>query len=304
MQGDGNLVLYQAGAAIWSSGTGGQNCGANSCLAVFQGDGNLVVYNGPNALWNSQTGGSGVQLVLSDRIPHIEILTKSQSVAWTDSNQFSSGNLTLAQGNSVTAGALLLVMQGDGNLVLYQGGTALWNSGTGGQNCGSNSCVSVFQGDGNLVIYNGSRALWNSQTGGSGALLILSPQLPYLKIVTSAQSVVWTDSNQFAPGNLTLPQGSSVTAGSLLLAMQGDGNLVLYQGGAALWNSGSGGQNCGSNSCTAVFQGDGNLVVYNGSRALWNSQTGGFGTRLVLVNQTPHMAIVANTQSAVWSSVN
>lgn len=36
-------------------------------------------------------------------------------------------------------------MQRDGNLVLYQSGVALWNSGTAGQNCGSNQCYAVFR---------------------------------------------------------------------------------------------------------------------------------------------------------------
>jgi hypothetical protein len=55
MQGDGNLVLYQAGrGAIWASGTNGS--GAN--VAIMQGDGNLVLYRpGGVAVWHTHTNG-------------------------------------------------------------------------------------------------------------------------------------------------------------------------------------------------------------------------------------------------------
>jgi len=85
----------------------------------------------------------------------------------------------------------LLALQTDGNLVLYQGSTAIWSSGTGGKpvrrcvmqtdgnlvlygydntvygssNTSNNpaSHLSV-QNDGNVVIYHGSRPIWNTNT--------------------------------------------------------------------------------------------------------------------------------------------
>lgn len=184
MQGDGNLVLYQSGVALWATGTSGQNCGANQCRAAFQGDGNFVVYNGATPLWYTHTDGNpGAQLVLSDQLPHIEIVATTQSILWANSNTFSAGNLTLHQGVSVTLGDVFLVMQGDGNLVMYRGSTPLWTSNTSGQNCGANQCLAAFQGDGNFVVYNGSTVLWNSGTNGnSGAQLVLSSQAPYIQV--------------------------------------------------------------------------------------------------------------------------
>jgi len=56
--------------------------------------------------------------------------------------------------------ATKLIMQKDGNLVLYgyQRGyeKALWASATNG----SGANVAVFQCDGNLVVYNGTKAVW------------------------------------------------------------------------------------------------------------------------------------------------
>jgi hypothetical protein len=67
-------------------------------------------------------------------------------------------------------------MQTDGNLVLYQGPlreepTALWSTGTAGQD----AAFVIMQADGNLVLYNKSEvAIWNSGTPGyEGASLAI-----------------------------------------------------------------------------------------------------------------------------------
>jgi len=53
MQTDGNLVLYAAGAAVWSTGTNGT--GTQNRL-VMQSDGNLVIYTQLNhPVWSSKT---------------------------------------------------------------------------------------------------------------------------------------------------------------------------------------------------------------------------------------------------------
>jgi len=56
-----------------------------------------------------------------------------------------------------------LIMQTDGNLVLYaSNGTALWSSGTQG-NSGDSLAI---QDDGNLVIFTATQAIWASNTSG------------------------------------------------------------------------------------------------------------------------------------------
>jgi hypothetical protein len=64
-QGDGNLVMYRWGRAIWASNTWGTKPGR----AIMQGDGNFVVYDGYGiARWNSRTNGhpgSYVNLAIS-----------------------------------------------------------------------------------------------------------------------------------------------------------------------------------------------------------------------------------------------
>ena len=65
-----------------------------------------------------------------------------------------------------------VVMQGDGNLVLYRAnGTPKWATGTDGSDVGGAS----FQGDGNLVLYRSDGVpIWASGTdGNAGAVLVL-----------------------------------------------------------------------------------------------------------------------------------
>jgi hypothetical protein len=72
----------------------------------------------------------------------------------------------LNSGDWLESGGYRLVMQTDGNLVLYGPGGPLWASYTR-----SDGAVLVNQGDGNLVIYTRDRqgTLWSSRTNGRGA---------------------------------------------------------------------------------------------------------------------------------------
>lgn len=79
---------------------------------------------------------------------------------------------TLNPGDSVDSGRVRLVMQEDGNLVLYSDATnaSLWATGTTGVN------VAVLQSDGNFVVYprnaagNPFFARWQSGTSGDNVL--------------------------------------------------------------------------------------------------------------------------------------
>jgi len=62
-------------------------------------------------------------------------------------------------------GKYRLIMQGDGNLVLYSPTRPIWWTGT--QNTGAN--FFIVQGDGNMVIYSPSKYVWASWTQNRGA---------------------------------------------------------------------------------------------------------------------------------------
>lgn len=174
-----------------------------------------------------------------------------------------------------------LLMQGDGNLVLYvAGGRPVWSTLTGGHP----GADALMQGDGNLVVYQSGRPLWDSGTGGAPGAQLDVQNDANLVIYATSGAPLWASHT----GNSQLNRREYLVAGWLLYSpghrfyviMQGDGNLVVYRSsGQALWASNTDGHP----GAYAVMQGDGNLVVYQSGRALWSSLTGGNpGTDVVM----------------------
>ena len=90
----------------------------------------------------------------------------------------------------VTSSGYFLVMQTDGNLVVYTSANkAVWNSGTEGT--GSANYV-IMQGDGNFVVYtSANKAVWNSGTNGTGALDAALTPSGIITLTTVTGHVVW-----------------------------------------------------------------------------------------------------------------
>jgi hypothetical protein len=91
--------------------------------------------------------------------------------------------LTAGQSLSSGDGKYRLVMQGDGNLVIYSPNRAIWSTNTQGRSIG----FFVLQGDGNMVIYGSNSApfwaSWTQNRGGNalymqgdGNLVLYDPQ--------------------------------------------------------------------------------------------------------------------------------
>jgi hypothetical protein len=107
-------------------------------------------------------------------------LTPGQSIVSSDGRftmiMQTDGNLVIyLEGTplwaSNTAGkpARNVIMQGDGNLVIYApDGTPTWSSNT----FGHSGATLIMQNDGNAVIYQAGTPLWSSQTDGAGTVLI------------------------------------------------------------------------------------------------------------------------------------
>jgi hypothetical protein len=67
--------------------------------------------------------------------------------------------------------------------------------------------------------------------------------------------------------------------GRYFFAFQSDGNLVVYKGSKAIWNSHTNGKAVAK----CVFQGDGNLVMYDyANKVVWDSNTDSRNRRAVI----------------------
>ena len=233
----------------------------------------------------------GVQYLLSQRTPRNE-LRAGQKLAVGESRRSPDGSFRLCfqeggelavirpgqakprwQTDTAGTGPEYLTVQKDGNLVLYAlDGTRLWATETDGQG----GTRLVLQDDGNLTLRtDAGSAIWASDkaelrvgeelTVGQGLRSPGSPDERFrLDLQAGGLAVVRTD------GGETIWQASTTTGNSASrLAMQKDGNLVLYaRDGEPLWATETDGQG----GTWLVIQGDGNLVLRtDGGRAVWAS---------------------------------
>lgn len=175
LQDDGNLVLLNNFLPVWSSQT--TNRGGDRL--IFQGDGNIVLYDkAMKPLWATSTDSTDTNRL--DLQTDISLVAQKASggVSWsantnTPQNQLdtvarkinSSGVLFPGQRIETPDRTRNLILQSDGNLVLYSGSKALWASGTDGKP----SRFLAMQSDGHLVLYDNSmKPLWYSRTAGQG----------------------------------------------------------------------------------------------------------------------------------------
>lgn len=217
MQGDGNLVLYTAsGRAVWATGTVQAepadtvkpviSLNGSASVSLSQGDtyrdpgatasdnrdgniSNRIVVSG---LVNSSVPGTyTLRYNVSDTAGNAaDSVIRSVQVIATPSNALQPDTeLTANERLSSPNGSHFLVMQGDGNLVLYTAsGRALWATGTNG----SGAIRARFQRDGNLVLRNRSgSAIWSSRTAGSGANQLTVVNEGNVLLLTTAGLVVW-----------------------------------------------------------------------------------------------------------------
>ena len=189
MQSDGNLVDYSWPRALWASSTAGKS-GAD---LEMQTDGNLVIYApGHVAVWASNTAGhSGAYLVIQNDA-NMVVVSPSGQPLWAS----GAVDYQLQPGQHLSPGWQIqspdrnyrMVMQSDGNLVLYTGNTARWASGTSV----ANSDLEM-QSDGNLVIYGpGHAAVWASNTAGKNGSVLFGQNDGNFVLYAPGNVAVWS----------------------------------------------------------------------------------------------------------------
>ena len=217
------------GQSLWSPN--------GQCRTAFQGDGNLVTYKGSTAVWTTHTQGSG---------------------------------------------ATLLAMQGDGNLVLYKSGEALWSTATY-QHSGS---TAVLGNDCVLRINSSNGTLLWDTTNGAAPAAAPTP--------VAGDSVIDTD-EWFRVG-----QTIRSANGACRLAFQPDDQVVIYGANSKVeWTPHT--QHSGADAM--IMQGDGNLVIYKPGGAVWASGTSGTGATATLGNDCV-LRVETKDGTLLWDSKN
>lgn len=214
------------------------------------------------------------------------------------------------------SGRYTLVLQTAGNLVLYDYSTnphtVAWATGNGG--------ITVtgltFESGGNLVLYNGSTPQWVTGTYGTGSYYFELQDDGNAVIYNTNWQAIWSTryglQNTSYGGHVlsagqSLPRGGYLTSasGAYTLVFQYDNNVVIYDtSGHAYWST----QTSGKTANQFIMQSDGNLVLYNGSSLVWSSGTSGSGGYYLNFQDPsgsiPPQAVIyqANWTKAVWSS--
>ncbi|GAA3462214.1 S8 family serine peptidase [Saccharothrix longispora] len=151
-----NTISGTSMASPHAAGAAALHLAANPGATPQQVRDALVSAATPNKVANPGTGS-----------PNLLLFTGSSTPQPSNDTLLRGESLQAGQSRTSADGRFTLVMQGDGNLVLYTAaGQALWSSGT----WGTGATHVVLQGDGNLVIYTAAGvAKWHTHTWGTAA---------------------------------------------------------------------------------------------------------------------------------------
>lgn len=203
----------------------------------------------------------------------------------------------------------VLVMQSDGNLVLYTGPgyVATWSSGT----YGNPGAYVQLQSNGDVVVYSaGGSMLWHSGNYGSPSELLMQPDGNLVEYGSGI--AMWytatghVDNTSFIGldrlnPSATMGPGNFIRSadGRYIVILQSDNNFVEYgPGWHALWNSHSG----ASGGSYVVMQPDGNLVEYTpNNTAVWYTATGGNGSSFATIQSDGNFVVYTTGGTPTWS---
>ncbi|HEY7390854.1 MAG TPA: hypothetical protein VH640_20225 [Bryobacteraceae bacterium] len=228
--------------------------------AIVQNDGNFVIYAQDKAIWSTGTNKnpSASQLVMQQ---------DGNLVLYVPAARCAAGALCAPAWASGSYGKgtppYTLAMQDDGNLVIYDANhTATWASNT------INTVSPISVGD---TLSSGAALETDQALASQNGIYQAVVQADGNFVVFHGRKAIWATATN---GKGTLP---------FRLAMQSDGNLVLYGSGtqcaanepcAATWASKT--YERGTAPYTLTMQDDGNLVIYDSTKkAIWSTRTNG-----------------------------
>lgn len=199
--GDGNLMIFQNFRAVWDS----QTSGRPTTKFTFQTDGNLVLSDDSGRVWwQSNTAGSGATKLILQTDGNMTLYDQNMAAPWEtftahNKNLLSFANPSIGiarmypgQQIETTDRRYKLLLQEDGNLVLYSPNRYLWSSGTVGKPVSNLSILS----DGNMVLHdNEGRVFWQSKTSGNGPSRLIMQDDGNLVLYSSNRATWYTATN-------------------------------------------------------------------------------------------------------------
>ena len=225
---------------------------------------------------------------------------------------YQSGQLNLFSNDHISLQNATLILQNDGNLVLYQADSVAWTSNTCCTDCSNKQCQLTFSDDGRLVIYKQTEILMSWPPAYNGTLdfssIRISNASAYFTFIDRNDSYIWASSYDFYP-SFHLGQGSfirqMVDTTPIYLTLLSDGNLAIYNGtigtGILLWSTSLVGKTC-NKGCFLSFQGDGNIVIYDDQGALWATGTNPSGAKLLFNKASPYFQVYNSSEAVIWHS--
>nr|AAW82332.1 mannose/sialic acid-binding lectin [Polygonatum roseum] len=119
-------------------------------------------------------------------------------------NSLTSPN-SLPSGHSLNSDSYRLIMQGDCNFVLYDSGSPVWASNTGGL---GSDCRLTLHNNGNLVIYDrGNNVIWETKTNGKDDHYVLVLQQDRNVVIYGP--AVWATGSGPAVGLTLIPHNAT-----------------------------------------------------------------------------------------------
>jgi len=178
---------------------------------------------------------------------------------------------------------------------LIPGNTYYWHDYNGDYKSGY-ATLGVASSAGVLSVSKVGVASNKAYTAPVTATLLTNNSPPANSLVATFNvRVTSTCSTLRSPGHTTLANGTA------RLIQQGDGNLVLYRGGRALWQS----HTYPHPGATTTLQSDGNLVVNAPSGTpLWSSRTVGYPHAFLNMQPDGNLVIYSGTNPnrALWQT--
>ncbi|HET8910557.1 MAG TPA: CHAP domain-containing protein, partial [Ktedonobacteraceae bacterium] len=204
----------------------------------------------------------------------------------------------------------VLIMQPDGNLVLYTGPGyhPIWSSKT----FGHPGAYAKLESNGDFVVYSQSgTTLWHSQRYGSpdklimqsdGNLVEFSSGLPIWSTATShVDKTIFMGSDQLNSADTMGPNDYIRSSdGRYIIILQPDNNLVEYgPGWHPIWST----QNEDRGGSSVIMQSDGNLIQYTPNKvSVWSSGTGGNSSSFAMLQPDGSFVIYSTGETPIWNN--